>query len=62
MKKILLALLAVCLCSCLWAQEITESYGTFTVTGKNYPEPLKIVQNDDKQLSEYIKYKTRAYL
>ncbi|MBP5275161.1 MAG: hypothetical protein ILO36_09560 [Abditibacteriota bacterium] len=36
MKKILLALLAVCLCSCLWAQEITESYGTFTVTGKNY--------------------------
>lgn len=34
-----------------------QSFDSITVTGKNYAKPLKIVENDDGQISEYIKYK-----
>ncbi|MBO4467776.1 MAG: DUF4340 domain-containing protein, partial [Clostridia bacterium] len=33
------------------------SCDSITVTGKNYPKPLVIVQNDDQQIAEYVKYK-----
>ncbi|MBR3300586.1 MAG: DUF4340 domain-containing protein [Clostridia bacterium] len=36
-----------------------ELYGcdSITVTGKNYPKPLVIVENDDAQISEYVRFK-----
>ncbi|HCH29042.1 MAG TPA: hypothetical protein DEW35_05985 [Ruminococcaceae bacterium] len=33
---------------------------SITVTGKNYPEPLVVVKNDDPQAAEYIPYKIKS--